>query len=138
MAMITSHLVFAGGAFLVLLGIVKALVLLSFHSPDSKIAAAIVRSGVVKQLAPATLMRFETPNIFLCWWGGALSIAFAEQLGDIPLGVLMCAGLACYFALGLWALTTKQDPRPLFSFDTLVLLAPGVCFLAATVSAVAI
>jgi hypothetical protein len=123
----------------VLLGIVKALVLLSFHSPDSKIAAAIVRSGVVKQLAPATLMRFEAPSIFLCWWGGALSIAFAEQLGGTALGALMCAGLACYFALGVWGLTTKQDnPRPLFSFDTLVLLAPGVCFLAATVSAVAI
>ena len=124
---------------MLLLGVVKTLVLLTFHSPDSRIAAATVKAGVVKEIAPSTLMRIEVPNIFLCCFGGALAIAFAERLAGDPFGVLICAGLACYFALGVWALTTKRDnPRPLLSVDVLVQLAPGACFFASAVSAIAI
>jgi len=137
--MLTSHLVFAGGALLLLLGVFKTLVLLKLQSPDSQVSAATVKSGVVKKMAPATLVRMEAPKIFLCCLGGALAIAFAERLGGDPLGMLLCAGLACYFALEVWAVTTKVDnPRPLFAVDTLFLLAPGVCFLLAAVTSVAI
>ena len=125
--------------FLLLLGAVKTLVLLTFHSPESKIAAATVKAGVVKEIPPSTLMRIEVPGIFLCCFGGALAIVFAERIAGDPLGTLICAGLACYFALGVWALTTKRnDPRPLLSVDVLVQFAPGACFLLAAISAIAI
>jgi hypothetical protein len=124
-----SHFAFAGGILLLLLGTFKVSVLRASHKHGDKVEAATVKSGVVTKLTQESVARHQLPKHFLIFYSGVTSIVFSEALVASPLGTVICAGLACYLSLAVWLLTTKKDnPRPLLAIDTLLNLAPAICY----------
>ena len=115
-------------------GAFKTLVLLHLRKPESKVGAATIQAGVVKEISQATLSRMQLPALFLTYFGGLVAVAFADHIGGSHFGAIICLGLFFYFALEIWVDTTKPSPRPFLAADMLLQIAPAICFLAAGVA----
>jgi hypothetical protein len=139
MTRLSSHFVFAGGTLLLLLGVFKSLVLSNLGRPGARIQAATIQSGEVKVMKSSTAARMQIPEIFITLLGGCIAVAFADEIGSGLLGATICGGVALYFALEVWVVTTKPvNPRPIFALDTILLIAPAACLIAAAISGVVI
>jgi hypothetical protein len=129
-----SHLVFAGGVLLLLHSAFHIHVVRTARRLGT-LGGTTLKSGVASPITAQTIELHLLPKRFLVIFFGVVAVSFSEALASTSLGVAICAGLAFYLGLEVWALTSKQsNPRPLFALDTLLYLAPALCFAAVAVA----
>ena len=126
-----SHFAFAAGLLLVLLGIFRLNVLRVLRSGAIQVSATTSGVGVPKSHTPRHLAAMNFPKVFLIFCCAAISLVYPAELASSSLGIALCACLAGYLALEVWALTTQgETSRPILAIDSLLFLLPAICYAA--------
>ena len=134
MTNLSSHLVYSAGILLVILGTFRAFAVRASLKTGAGTTAATVKSGVVTPILPETASQMHLSKNFAVFFVGGISMVFSDALVVSSLGATICAGLAIYLGLEVWGKTTRGDnARPLLAIDTLLYLAPAVCYAIAAI-----
>ena len=122
-----SHFAFAAGFLLVLLGLFRLNVLRVLRSGAIQVSAT--GAGATRSHSPSHLAAMSVPKVFLIFCCAAISLIYPAELSETQLGVALCACLAGFFSLEMWAITTQGDsPRPVLAIDSLLFLLPAGCY----------
>jgi len=94
-----------------------------------RLTSATVRPGEATPVSALTASLYKFQRQFVTFLFCALTLGFPELLASTAFGAAFCAGIAVYLGLTVLSLTTKTDaPRPMFALDTLLYLAPALCY----------
>jgi len=123
-----SHVVFAAGVLLLVNSAFQILVVRAARRQGT-LGSTTLRGRTASPITAPIVELHLLPKRFLVVFFGLVSIAFSEAFATTAFGVVICAGLSSYLGLEVWAMTRAQlSPSQLFGLDTLLYLAPSICF----------
>jgi hypothetical protein len=96
------------------------------------VTSVSIRPGQVTRIAGRTVSLLKLQRRFPIFLFCVLTLCFPDLIAKSGFGAAFCAGIAIHLGLNILTRTyiMPGKPRPLFAPDTLLYLAPALCYAA--------